>query len=175
MNPGSSWSSVMVQGFLVARTTWGYQFGVFTTAAHADLGVVGACDIQQVAFGARYPDDLRDGIGESLLKLAAFVNSPFIAIDRVERHTSKQARKRYGPRIGDPVSLNVVRLRSEVREAVRVERGDGPRWKQRWLVRGHYRAQWYPATASHRVIWIAPYLKGPDDAPLKQPTYAVVR
>lgn len=175
INPAPSWDQVMVQAFLIIRHRDGYLFGSFATAKHSQRGTVGVMDVQFVPFGARYPEDLKGGFGESMLKLAAFVNSPFVSVDRVEPHSSKEARRRYGPRIGDPLALNVVRLRAEVREAVRVERGEGPRWKQRWLVRGHYRAQWYPLVGAHKVIWIAPYLKGPEDAPLKQPVYAVVR
>ncbi|WP_439660595.1 hypothetical protein ACSHWB_03220 [Lentzea sp. HUAS TT2] len=36
----------------------------------------------------------------------------------------------------------------------------------RWIVRGHWRQQWYPSRQVHRPVWIAPHLKGPDDAPL---------
>jgi hypothetical protein len=34
------------------------------------------------------------------------------------------------------------------------------------VVRGHWRNQWYPSLNARRPLWIAPYLKGPDDAPL---------
>ena len=48
----------------------------------------------------------------------------------------------------------------------------------RWLVRGHWRNQFYPGSQSHRPRYIQPYVKGPDDKPLK-PTksslFAVVR
>lgn len=47
-----------------------------------------------------------------------------------------------------------------------------------WMVTGHWRNQWYPSTGTHQTIWIAPYIKGPDDKPLKEPrgrVYAVVR
>jgi len=48
----------------------------------------------------------------------------------------------------------------------------------RWLVRGHWRNQFYPGSKSHRPRYIQPYVKGPDDKPLK-PTktslFAVVR
>jgi hypothetical protein len=109
----------------------------------------------------------------ALLCMAAFLNSHVVSVDK--RRAADENTKWRGRRIGDPSSLNVVTLRSEVREAVAVERGEGPQWKQRWLVRGHLRAQWYPSTKSHQVIWIAPYLKGPEDAPLKLPVYAVTR
>lgn len=36
----------------------------------------------------------------------------------------------------------------------------------RWQVNGHWRNQWYPSAGVHRPIWIDPYLKGPEGAPL---------
>lgn len=36
----------------------------------------------------------------------------------------------------------------------------------RWVVKGHWRNQWYPSRKMHRPVWVAPYMKGPDDAPL---------
>jgi hypothetical protein len=36
----------------------------------------------------------------------------------------------------------------------------------RWIVRGHWRQQWYPSIQDHRPVWITPHLKGPEDAPL---------
>lgn len=45
--------------------------------------------------------------------------------------------------------------------------GDGQReWKHRWMVRGHWRRQWYRSIQAHRPVWINPFVKGPDDAPL---------
>lgn len=48
-------------------------------------------------------------------------------------------------------------------------------WRHRWVVRGHWRQQWYPSLKDHRPVWIAPHLKGPEDAPLLggQKVYAV--
>lgn len=37
----------------------------------------------------------------------------------------------------------------------------------RWLVRGHWRNQYYPSLKQHKTRWILPYPKGPDDKPLK--------
>lgn len=46
--------------------------------------------------------------------------------------------------------------------------GAGPRreYRHRWVVRGHWRNQYYPSREDHRPIWIAPHLAGPDDKPL---------
>lgn len=130
-------------------------------------------DLTFVPIGARYPEDVNGGQGETLLKLAAFIASPFISTKRHVERTSNGARRRGRP--SDPVGVRVIALRSEVREAVAAERGERPAWKSRWLVRGHYRAQWYPSTRSHRVIWIAPYIKGPEGLPISDQLYAVVR
>lgn len=41
-------------------------------------------------------------------------------------------------------------------------------WRQRWMVEGHWRQQAYgPGWSLHRPQWIAPFVKGPDDKPLK--------
>ncbi len=37
----------------------------------------------------------------------------------------------------------------------------------RWMVRGHWRQQWYPRRGVHRPVWINPHLKGPEDKPLR--------
>ena len=39
-------------------------------------------------------------------------------------------------------------------------------WSHRWLVRGHWKNQWYPSIQRHRRIWIAPFIKGPEDKEL---------
>lgn len=45
--------------------------------------------------------------------------------------------------------------------------GDGSReYLHQWIVRGHWRRQWYPSIQQHRPRWIAPHVKGPDGAPL---------
>lgn len=39
-------------------------------------------------------------------------------------------------------------------------------WAKRWVVSGHWRNQWYAVAQIHRLIWIAPFVKGPEDKPL---------
>lgn len=39
-------------------------------------------------------------------------------------------------------------------------------YRHRWIVRGHWRNQWYPSRNDHRPIRIAPHLAGPEDMPL---------
>lgn len=75
--------------------------------------------------------------------------------------------------------VHIVTLRRQVRvgdtgekEPQKVE------WSCQWIVRGHWRDQWFPKTQTHRPIWILPYGKGPEAKPLKMPgtkLFAVVR
>lgn len=49
--------------------------------------------------------------------------------------------------------------------------GDGPgrQHSHRWIVRGHWRNQYYPSRKTNRPIWIDDHLKGPDGAPILDP------
>lgn len=61
--------------------------------------------------------------------------------------------------------------------------GEGSRLDYRTIVRGHWRNQWYPSLGasgdpdSHRLIWIDPHVRGPEDAPWsrKRKATALVR
>jgi hypothetical protein len=47
------------------------------------------------------------------------------------------------------------------------EPGEGREYTRRWLVRGHWRQQACgPQRSQRRPTWIAPYIKGPGEAPL---------
>ena len=50
-------------------------------------------------------------------------------------------------------------------------------WSHRWVVQGHWRNQWYGSEKVHRQIWIAPFIKGPDDKPIvfKRRAFELVR
>jgi len=50
-------------------------------------------------------------------------------------------------------------------------------WQCQWLVRGHWRQQFYPRAHRHVPRWIAPYIKGPFDKPMRppKPTMFVVK
>lgn len=46
------------------------------------------------------------------------------------------------------------------------DRSAGREWTHRWIVRGHWRNQWYPSEGRHRQKFIGGYVKGPEDLPL---------
>lgn len=63
--------------------------------------------------------------------------------------------------------VQVIELRRPVaRKAIDDPFAEAPVWSHQWIVDGHWRWQYYPSLDSHRQIWIAPYVKGPEDRPL---------
>jgi hypothetical protein len=80
-------------------------------------------------------------------------------IQRPDRASERRLRRANKP--VDPV--RVISLRQP-------EHHGGPgsdrTYHHRWVVRGHWRKQWYPSQGRNVPIWITPYVKGPDGAPL---------
>lgn len=72
----------------------------------------------------------------------------------------------------EPPSVRVVLLRGAERGSRNGE-AEPVEWHYQWLVRGHWRSQWYPKDQEHRRIWVMPYRKGPEDKPLKEPSAIV--
>ena len=84
--------------------------------------------------------------------------------ETVSEELPRPARKR-AIRAGRPTSIRVIRLPKRLRESHGTHDVE---WQSRWIVRGHWRKQpWGPERSRIRPVWIAPYIKGPDDAPLK--------
>ena len=105
----------------------------------------------------------------AFLEQRILLSSRFLA-DRASRRRRRKARQ-------SPPSeeIHVVRLRHV---AYRGEGGDRDiQWTCQWIVRGHWRNQWHPSQKHHHPKWIAPYVKGPEDKPLRKPgrLFAVVR
>lgn len=93
-----------------------------------------------------------------------------------ERHVRKRL-----ARAGSDMEplVRVVRLRARVPAPGSAERGEAHvDWACRWMVRGHWRQQFFPTRKAHQPIWISPHIKGPDNKPLKAPratVFAVVQ
>lgn len=77
--------------------------------------------------------------------------------------------------------VRVVELRrraAEHGERVAADDPEAANWQHRWVVSGHWRRQYYPSSEAHKPVYIHPYVKGPEDRPLKPPAttvYAVRR
>lgn len=89
---------------------------------------------------------------------------------------SRATRRRMSNLRVETRDVNVIKLRALTYYAHKGE-GEEIDWQCRWIVRGHWRHQWYPSIRKHQPIFIAPYIKGPENKPLRDPRrlFAVVR
>jgi len=138
----------------------------------------GALIVQSgLKYGTTFPDDFPEYSRAPLnviLSMLAFLKSPYVVIDH--RPLPRQWRRHGGVAAGDAeTTVAVVELRRAAREAVEAYNSESRAYQHRWWVSGHYRRQWQPSRQTHEVIWIAPYLKGPTDAPMLDKVYAVRR
>jgi hypothetical protein len=138
----------------------------------------------RLPYGLTWPDDApadrREGWGLILRRLA-FINSPYVEtirhrLPRPIRREAKRFRQDV-PETDADLCRTVVLRRAAAEAQARhdADQAAGPDWRGHWWVSGHFRAQWYPSDQSHRVIWVAPYVKGDLGKPLLEKTYAVVR
>lgn len=100
---------------------------------------------------------------------AAWVLMSQPQIAEVEEVEPSRAARRRAQRAGiDIHAVRVLHLRRLVRDHGQTEDDSpGREYTCRWMVRGHWRQQWYPSRGVHRPIWINPHIKGPDDKPLR--------
>lgn len=79
-------------------------------------------------------------------------------------------------RQGLPTSVMTITLRETEQQSTSTHQGVID-WSHRWIVRGHWRQQWYASQEEHRIVWIPAYIKGPADRPLvvRPAVYAVTR
>lgn len=126
--------------------------------------------------GQTYPDDFAESLRPLVglfLKYGAFLNSTFATI---ETQMPRSQRKVVGlgtPESEEQVSVIVLRAGAVSRETD--EASNPVHWKHRWWVRGHWRVMTDPKTGKQRPIWIAPFIKGPEDRPFLDPVYTVTR
>lgn len=97
-----------------------------------------------------------------LITVSLLMGQPLATGETVE--PDRAARKRLRRRNAESGPVRVIELR---RPRTSAGQGDGDReYHHQWIVRGHWRQQWYPARQVHRPVWIAPHIKGPEGAPL---------
>lgn len=111
-------------------------------------------------------------IDQILFTAIAFMSQRIVTT--IKQRPDRAARRRLG--IPHEPVIRVIQLRA--RHSVVDSRGESePQdWSCQWMVRGHWRNQ--PYKDGVRPRWIAPYVKGPEDKPLKPPraiVFAVVR
>jgi len=112
-----------------------------------------------------------------ILRMAAFLNSPYVKTphERLDRATRRQLIRAGEPEKAEE-TVRVVDLRAIQHEAGKTAEGRQIDWSRQWWVRGHIRNQACgPGMKDHKLVWIPPYLKGPEDKPIVEKVYRVVR
>jgi hypothetical protein len=108
--------------------------------------------------------DLIGRVGSLVVAKAAWLLMQQGIAECVDVSPDRAARKRLARAGHQPRPVRVIELR---RPKTTSTHGDSDRqYHHRWITRGHWRQQWYPARQVHRPVWIAPHIKGPEGAPL---------
>lgn len=142
--------------------SFGWRVGE-TLAAALDAAVVGA-DAPIVAETARL-------LAAALLFVAQRV--VIVSDERPDRPERRRFEREF-PERPEPV-IRVVQLPRRSYTGQTESDHPGVGWSVRWLVAGHWRRQYLPSSGGHRPTYINPYLKGPDDKPLRVPTTTLYR
>ena len=96
--------------------------------------------------------------------LFSLLNSSVTVLDeaRAARSERRRLERSASPVTGDIVVVRLRRARHESAPA-----GESAvEWSHRWIVSGHWRNAWRPSVGAHRRVWVAPFVKGPEDRPL---------
>lgn len=85
---------------------------------------------------------------------------------RVPREVRRRLPEEFIKRTPEPV-VQVIELRATdyIKDAPSSS-GEG-HYSTRWIVRGHWRKQWYASEQRHKPKWIESYVKGPEGLPVK--------
>jgi hypothetical protein len=136
----------------------GLKFGVTVTGTHDEPD-------------GGYPAHDADGMGSYRTLLATWflINQPGVAQTTVQVSNDKQLVKRAARAGHPPPTVRIVDLRhSRHRATAAGAAGAGRPVTVRFPVRGHWRRQAYgPKRGMRRSMYIAPFMKGPEGAPLK--------
>lgn len=87
----------------------------------------------------------------------------FVGDPQEVKSRARDGRGRVRTRV-DTVAYLTPRLRTGARASNPV----GREYSHRWVVRGHWRRQWYPSQNRHVPIWITDYVAGPAEKPIVQ-------
>lgn len=113
--------------------------------------------------GSRFGDDGSLSTPDAVLRTTWLLMSQTISSVE-DAHFDRAARRRYAREQKEPPPVRVIGLRN--RSHASGDSESDREYHHQWIVRGHWRKQWYPSVNDHRPVWIAPHIKGPEGAPL---------
>lgn len=141
---------------LPAGAQWGRALGHRFALEALSVEPVGT-QIREEEMYAEFPELMAPLISTWLL-----MQQPLATSNEVVAY--RASRKRIQRMGQEPNPVRVIQLR---RASNSTGAGESDReYHHTWIVRGHWRQQWYPSREVHRPVWIAPHVKGPEGAPL---------
>ena len=110
----------------------------------------------------------------ALLSMIDFMHQPYVSLEKhLQSRQVRRAADRKNQKLPD---VRHVVLRRAPGQRPGDEYHPAMRhidWNCQWLVASHWRNQYYPSTGEHHPKFIQPYLKGPEDKPLKKPVSTI--
>lgn len=97
------------------------------------------------------------------LSLWILMGQRITVTDTVDPERASRRRMSKGPKL-DVDKIKIIRLRKM--DYARSDNEVHVAWSHRWLVSGHWKNQWFPSLKTHRLIWVAAHIKGPESKPL---------
>ena len=168
-------TEVAVQAELVWYTPPGIiQSGLLVDKEENGVPIVSLIPKLPLRIGSKWPDDYSEDEQKSLSPLLAklsFLNSPYVENEKeilprpIRREIARSSASGTEPKI------HVVKLREESTPGG--ANVTGRKYKSKWWVRAHIRAQWFPSQKGHKLIWIREHLKGRSDSPMIHKIYDV--
>lgn len=167
---GGAGLELLVSNSILKQMTVGHLQNIAEDSAHK-IAMADRQLLDGVDFG--HPADANTLVFLSKLFLAGlfWTEQKVVAVDHEpsQKHVREHA-IRSG--IQQAEMIRVVHLRrAESEESHQTENSKD--WTCQWFVRGHWRQQWYPSRGERSPLWIMPYVKGPEDKPLKAPAQTV--
>lgn len=112
--------------------------------------------------GQKTDDEVGDYPIDVIRTAWLLMQQPLARIEEIQ--PDRASRKRIQRMQQEPGPVRVIKLR---RTHAPTGSGEADReYHHQWVVRGHWRQQWFPSVQAHRPVWIAPHIKGPEGAPL---------
>lgn len=90
-------------------------------------------------------------------------------VEPVAAYADRATQRRLAKAGGDARPINVVTLRRRRMPGKPYDEDEDRKhveWACQWIVRGHWKNQFYRSTGRHRKLWLHAYIKGPEDKPL---------
>lgn len=129
-----------------------------------DEGVLLPMDVEWQPTGAAW-DFARGHALTTLIATWLLMGQTLSVSEQVRPAPVEQRRAVRRGEVASDVTYVALRRQTVVRDP-REPAHEGRDYRHQWVVRGHWRNQWYRSVETHRPIWIDPHIKGPEGAPM---------